>query len=61
MVSMDGQLLKETKQMTTVTSDDPSAPEERIYKEVSHFYQHINIGLFSSVVFLQSSSRKYLM
>lgn len=33
MVSMDGQLLKETKQMTTVTSDDPSAPEERIYKE----------------------------
>ena len=48
MVSMDGQLLKETKQMTTVTSDDPSAPEERIYKEVSHFYQHINIGLFSS-------------
>ena len=35
MVSMEGQLLKEAKQMTTITSDDPSAPEERIYKEVS--------------------------
>ena len=35
MVSMDGQLLKEVKQITTVTSDDPSAPEERIYKEVN--------------------------
>ena len=34
MVSMDGQLLKETKQLTTITSDDPAAPEERIYKEV---------------------------
>jgi len=33
MVSMEGQLLKEAKQMTTITSDDPSAPEERIYKE----------------------------
>jgi hypothetical protein len=33
MVSMDGQLLKETKQLTTVTSDDPAAPEERMYKE----------------------------
>ena len=37
MVSMDGQLLKETKQLTTVTSDDPAAPEERIYKEVIYF------------------------
>ena len=35
MVSMEGQLLKEAKQLTTITSDDPSAPEERIYKEVS--------------------------
>ena len=34
LVSLEGQLLKETKQLTTVTSDDPSAPEERIYKEV---------------------------
>lgn len=34
LVSMDGQLLRETKQLTTVTSDDPSAPEERIYREV---------------------------
>ena len=34
MCSMDGQLLRETKQQTTVTSDDPSAPEERIYNEV---------------------------
>ena len=34
MVSMDGQLLKETKQLTTITSDDPAAPEERIYNEV---------------------------
>lgn len=33
LVSMDGQLLRETKQLTTVTSDDPSAPEERIYNE----------------------------
>lgn len=33
MVSLDGQLLKETKQLTTITSDDPAAPEERIYKE----------------------------
>lgn len=33
LCSMDGQLLSETKQLTTVTSDDPSAPEERIYKE----------------------------
>jgi hypothetical protein len=33
MCSMDGQLLRETKQQTTVTSDDPSAPEERIYSE----------------------------
>jgi len=33
MVSMEGQLLKEAKQLTTITSDDPSAPEERIYKE----------------------------
>ena len=46
MVSLDGQLLKETKQMTTITSDDPSAPEERIYKEVSNFYQIINIFSF---------------
>ena len=42
MVSLDGQLLKETKQMTTITSDDPAAPEERIYKEVSHFCQVID-------------------
>ena len=34
LVNMDGQLLRETTQLTTVTSDDPSAPEERIYKEV---------------------------
>jgi hypothetical protein len=33
LVSLEGQLLRETKQLTTVTSDDPSAPEERIYKE----------------------------
>ena len=47
MVSMEGQLLKETKQMTTITSDDPSAPEERIYKEVSirYYLSHLNIVL----------------
>lgn len=33
LVSMDGQLLRETTQLTTVKSDDPSSPEERIYKE----------------------------
>ena len=42
MVSLDGQLLKEKKQLTTITSDDPAAPEERIYKEVSHFCQAID-------------------
>ena len=44
MVSMEGQLLKETKQMTTITSDDPSAPEERIYKEVRIRYCLSNIN-----------------
>ena len=41
MVSMDGQLLKETKQLTTVTSDDPAAPEERMYKEVIEIGDYI--------------------
>ena len=52
MVSMEGQLLKETKQMTTITSDDPSAPEERIYKEVRIQYclSNINVVLLIFIV-----------
>ena len=47
IVSMEGQLLRETQQLTTVTSDDPAAPEERLYKEVSfHLSPHPNAVLY---------------
>ena len=61
MVSLDGQLLKETKQMTTITSDDPCAPEERIYKEVSHFYPFIDFFYRSSFKHIKSLSPIFLI
>ena len=51
MVSMEGQLLKEAKQLTTITSDDPSAPEERIYKEVSIEYKSFRINFYCIQIF----------